>query len=772
MEEACCIPGYRNINIQMLYKPQEDYAFVNDIKAKQFFYNPYFKRELEGPYIKEYHEKYEIDKPLKGSVLYPFILTQNKLNRQCNPFVSYPYGVPRDPPYEKCSKCKGKKKSKKEMKEKNDKNNYEKGLFVSKSRLFINNSHPQNDSKNSEANYSDQNRNYHNIDHTQEGNNQVGNSASFEMFLEHNFKNIYPQENYANGKFINPEEIDDENNCIKLKNTISNCVNYVDVPKSEYYYSYNENANRNSQVELLKVNGEKVQGKSNLQLSDYSEDPSEQKSTFDEKEKQQFSTIFADSDEMLSRHNEDVKNEVESILSHYIYDIKNKATKEKKRNESKKSISMEKQYIASEQNNNDTMEDVHDGEMVSKNMNVVKEEKYVKRDKHNKHPIKQVKICENENIWNKYNVMESYKKRNISSENLKDKNSLHKNTRSLHNPHDSEKGKKLDQHSRFCKMINVKQETTKKDFLLSKNKKENDHMYAIQMSTSNEGNKMISNSSQKTEEKYRKIYPNKENVSPKKKNEKKELTYKNSRITIARTKSLKVRRGTVNFAIKNNNFPHRKKSILSKQKSLVETKFKKQNTIMLKRRKTMSRLNSTKQPLYNITLNKKKVNAQKSFQNLHNRKSKNHAFTERQTLARSKTKVLNDNETKIFKKAEVKMISKNPFNPIKSSTETSKISEFEIMMQKVGKYQTQNNRKTSVHLNMNMDSDKLRNSSIRNKLKSKKEKLFENIISLTKNMKEKPLKKKYNDKIDPRDLLSATSNNSSNSHNYTADNDL
>lgn len=53
MNETSYIPGYRDINVQAFYRPQEDYAFANNIRAKQFIYNPYFKKELKGPYIKK-----------------------------------------------------------------------------------------------------------------------------------------------------------------------------------------------------------------------------------------------------------------------------------------------------------------------------------------------------------------------------------------------------------------------------------------------------------------------------------------------------------------------------------------------------------------------------------------------------------------------------------------------------------------------------------------------------------------------------------------------
>ncbi|GAB65154.1 hypothetical protein PCYB_051720 [Plasmodium cynomolgi strain B] len=805
MEEASCIPGYRNINAQLLYRPQEDYAFVNDIKARQFFYNPYFRKEPEGPYVKEYHEKYPIGEPPKGC---------QTMNRQCNPFVSYPYGVPRDPPYEKCSKCKGNKKSKKEKREKKEKNrhhsghqsDHQSGLFASKLSPPIDYNPPQGDSQPNEENHFDQTRDYPAVHYPQEGSSQKGDShySSFEMTTAHDMEGTYPRAN------------DGESACDELESPLENHADYVHVDKPEYYYSYNEKANSNSQEGLQKVDGKIFQHRSDPHLSDDGECLSDQKVTFDVKGEDQFSTMFADSDEeRASPHNAEAQNEVEGILSQYINDIKKKGSNGRK-HQSKGSTSGHDPYDTPVRIKRDA-DDLHDNEMVAVTMSAQEKGKTpktsdvrpgdgAKRDKHDKQPIKQVKICEDENVWNKYSVNESSKKGDTSNERLKVGGSSGRGAqdlRSAHSPHspystpssysprspysphstrsphnllnqrDTERGKTSDHHGRVCKQAIPKNEAAKKDVIQSRHKRET--VNTPQMSTSNEEDKWGAISAKKGAPKQRKgYYPHRDIMPPKRKTEKKELTYKNSKIAIGRTKSLRFRTGTVTFPTKHINSQHRKKSILSKQKSMFETKLKKQNTVALKRRKTMSRINSMKNPPYTIVLNKKKViNMHKGMHPMENKKDKMSGTTTpvgaRKMLARSKTKVLLiDNETKIFKKENVKMVSRNPFNPIASSLESSTRKEPENGKQKKETDMAGSGKRESAHLSANADKKKNYHVSVRNKVKSKKEEMFQNIISLTKNMKEKPLKKKYNDQIDPRDLLSVTSNNSS----AVADDDL
>ncbi|EDL45195.1 hypothetical protein, conserved [Plasmodium vivax] len=804
MEEASCIPGYRSINAQLLYRPQEDYAFVNDIKARPFFYNPYFRKEPEGPYVKEYHEKYPMGEPPNGCVFSPLTMAQQTMNRQCNPFVSYPYGVPRDPPYEKCSKCKGNKKSKKEKREKKEKsrhqighhNDHQSGSFASKLSSPIDYNQPHN-----EENHFDQTRDHPAVHYPQEGSSQGGDSpySSFEMTTAHNLEGSYPR---ANGG---------ESACDELESPIRNCAEYVHVDKPDYHYSYNEKANKNSQEGLQKVDGNFVQHRSDPHLSDDGEHPSEQKVTFDVKGEDQFSTMFADSDEERSSpHNAEAQNEVEGILSQYINDIKKKGPNGRK-HQSKGSTSGDDPCDTPVRIKRDA-EDLHDNEMVAVKMSAQEKGKTpktsdarpgdgAKRDKHDKHdkqPVKQVKICEDENVWNKYSVTESCKKGDASNERLKvegssgrgahDSRSLHnsRSPRSAHIPHsprsphsllsqrDTERGKTSDHHGRACKQATPKNEAAKREVIQARHKRETANV--PQMSTSNEEDKWGAISAKKSAPKHRRggYYPHKDIMPPKRKTEKKELTYKSSKIAIGRTKSLRFRRGTVTFPTKNINFPHRKKSILSKQKSMVETKLKKQNTVALKRRKTMSRLSSMKNPPYTIVLNKKKViNTHKGIHPLENKKDKTSGtttpFGARKMLARSKTKVLLiDNETKIFKKENVKMVSTNPFNPVASSVESSRRKEPQNEKEKRETDTTGSGKRESAHLSANADKKKPYQGSVRSKLKSKKEEMFQKIISLTKNMKEKPLKKKYNDQIDPRDLLSVTSNNSS----AAADDDL
>ncbi|ANQ06925.1 Uncharacterized protein PCOAH_00010590 [Plasmodium coatneyi] len=802
MEEASCIPGYRNINAQLLYRLQEDYAFVNDIRARKFFYNPYFRKEPEGSYVKEYHEKYPIGGPLKGCVFSPLTMAQQKMNRQCNPFVSYPYGVPRDPPYEKCSKCRGNKKSKKGKREKKEKNrhqsdhqgDHQSDLFASKLSSPIDYNPPQGNSQLNEDNHFDQTWEYPPVHYPQEGSSQNGDSpySSFEMNTPHDLE----------GTYVHANDVESASN--ELESPRENCVNYVDVDKPEYHYSYNEKANRNSQEGLQKVDENIFQHRSDSHLSDDGERPSEQKVTFDVKGEDQFSTMFADSDEeMASPHNAEAQDEVEGILSQYINDIKKKGPNGRK-HQNKGSTSGDDPYDTPVRIKRDA-EDLHDNEMVAVKMSVQEKGKTpktsdvrpgdgAKGDKHDKRPIKQVKICEHENVLNKYSVTENSKMEDTSNERLKvgvssgrgspdsrsprspySPRSVH-NTRSpriLSNQPNAEREKASEHHGRVCRQAIPKNEAAKKDVIQSRYKRETAN--TPQMSKSNEEDKWGAISAKKGAPKQRMGYnPHREIMPPKRKTEKKELAYKNSKIAIGRAKSLRFRRDTVTFNTKNINFQQRKKSMLSKQKSMAVPKLKKQNTVALKRRKTMSRLNSMKNPPYTIVLNKKKVmNMNKGVHPSENKKDKvsgttTTPFAARKMLARSKTKVLVDNETKIFKKENVKMVSSTPFKPIASSVESTTRNEPENGKQKKEMGTTGSANRESAHLSANADKRRTYNSSVRNKLKSKKEEMFQNIISLTKNMKEKPLKKKYNDQIDPRDLLSLTSNNSS----AAADGDL
>ncbi|CAA9990218.1 conserved Plasmodium protein, unknown function [Plasmodium knowlesi strain H] len=800
MEEASCIPGYRNINAQLLYRLQEDYAFVNDIRARKFLYNPYFRKEPEGPYVKEYHEKYSMGGPLNGSVFSPLIKAQQTMNRQCNPFVSYPYGVPRDPPYEKCSKCRGNKKSKKEKREKKEKKRHQSGhltdhisdhinaLFASKLSSPIDYNPLQGNSQHNEENHFYETGDYPVVHYPREGNSQNGNSpySSFEMTTAHDLEGTYPRTN------------DVEISCDELERPIENYANYINVDKPEYHYSYNEKANRNSSEKLQKIEEKIFQFRSDPDLSDDRKPPSEEEVNFDVKGEDQFSTMFADSDGgSASPHNAEAQNEAEGFLSQYINDIEKKGPNGRK-HQREGSTSGDNPYDTPVRVKRDA-EDLYDNEIVAAKMNAQEKRKTpktlevqpvdgAKRDKNDKQPIKQVKICEHENVLNKYSVTESCKMGDTTNGRLKvgvlsgrgahDSNSPRspRSPRSPHSPHtphslfnqrDTERGKASEHYGRVCRQAIPKYEAAK-DVVQLRHKRETTN--TPQMSTSNEEDKWSAISAKKIAPKYRKgYYPNRDIMTPKKKTEKKELTYKNSKIAIGRTKSLRFRRDTVTFATKNINFQHRKKSILSKQKSMAEPKLKKQNTVALKRRKTMSRLNSMKKPPYTIVLNKKKViNMNKGMHPSENRKDKisgttNTPLAARRMLARSKTKVLVDNETKIFKKENVKMVSSNPFNPIASSVESSRRNELENGKQKkeLGTVGSANKRESAQHLSTNADKKKIYHNSVRNKLKSKKEEMFQNIISLTKNMKEKPLKKKYNDQIDPRDLLSVTSNNSS-----------
>lgn len=131
MNQESHIPGYPTMITETMYKPQEDYAFVNKVKAKEFVYNPNFKREPEGPFISDYYQHYEADKPQPNSLYSPIRITKENVNRQCNPFVAYPFGVPQKFEQIKCPKCHGNATFGKKKKSKKGKNNQENDLFTS-----------------------------------------------------------------------------------------------------------------------------------------------------------------------------------------------------------------------------------------------------------------------------------------------------------------------------------------------------------------------------------------------------------------------------------------------------------------------------------------------------------------------------------------------------------------------------------------------------------------------------------------------------------------
>ncbi|SBS81041.1 conserved Plasmodium protein, unknown function [Plasmodium ovale] len=754
MEVVSCIPGYGDINVETLYKPQEDYAFVNDIKAKQFIYNPYFKKEPMGPFIKELYENYVSDKILKRPMFSPLILLQKKMNTQCNPFVSYPYGVPQDIVCEKCPKCKGNKKNKKEKCKKNRKNHLKNYTFTSK--LSLPNSNITSDILQiNKENFYDNNEEFSIISYSQ-GDSHTNHFSHHEMTFSNDFESISPSA-YEARRESKELQIGSKNGYSRRYNSHENYLNEDDgvyYDKDEHHYVYNGTTNLRSQIELEKMRRKQLQNKLYLKGNEHYDE----QNYSDNKRDTNFHTKCEDSEEYASLQGEKEHNQIEQIVSTCTDEGSNNING--KKNQSERSAIIVDENKKTRENHKRELLDIRNEETASQQKSAHSIEKNfthrVKEGKGVKQSIKQVKICEDENILNKYSVMESFKKHNISKEYLKDKRYLSKNS---HDKQESERNKRMEHHGRVCKMGNSKYEMKKKNIGSSTNKVQ--QMSSDEMLSSNEEEKKVSFFPQKRNVKCRKISFEKDN-NYKKKSEKRELNSKNSKLIISRTKSLKVRRGTINFPTKHNNFPLRKKSILHKQKSMVETKFKKQNTMSLKKKKTLARLNSTKQKPYTILLNKKKViNTQKSLHTLENKKNKNMQLGTRKLLARSKTKVYVDNETKIFKKAEVKMLSKSPFNP-NVCTESSKISEVDNKKKEKENNTPKNKRLINAHLNT--ITEKVDTNSIKNKLKTKKKELFENIISLTKNMKNQPLKKKYNAKINPRDLLSLTSNNSSDTH--------
>ncbi|CRG93466.1 conserved Plasmodium protein, unknown function [Plasmodium gallinaceum] len=725
MEEVSCIPGYKNINIEALYRPQEDYAFVNDIKAKKFVYNPYFKRELEGPFIEEYYEHYEGNKALKHFLFSPHIVSPQKSNRQCNPFVAYPYGVPQDPLYEKCPKCKGNKKYRKKKNNKT-KYYYENDYFSSKLKPCSS----SRDFDSHEDNYYSDNEDIHYFNYSHEENCQRNNFNNSPYL--NNFENIYSNGCKTEEKSNNSVENFDVDDC----NKISSLTDYPrqNDENSEYFYSYNEKANMNSQEEIKKYI-EIYHSRNNFHSNDcdYEQNDSNDKSLG------VYKTNDTNAEEYQSTIDAEKENEIEAILNEYSDMIQtnemNKfADNKDETNENNKELTKDNDELNSEKI---TIE--------IKNKNI----KYnVKNDKNSKQYKKQVKICENENVLTKYNVTENFKKHEVSKENIKAKSPLQNSSQ-----YSQEYEKKKNEHNgRFCKLINSKYEIQKK-LMETKNKKEKKN--SLELSTSNDEETFGSSSPKKIYVKYRKLSLDKNNSSPKKRNEK-EINYKNLKSTIPRARSLKVK-SVINLSTKNSNLPLRKKNYLNKLNSLTETKFKKQNTFALKKRKSISRLNSIKSP-NRVILNKKKIeNTEKSISSLDNKKKRDFQSRSKKFLSRSKTKVYVNNESKLFKKSEVKMLSKTPFNP-HVSEKKSKINESDDDKKKRIKDISKTKRRTN--LNFNANTPKINSTSIRNKLKSKKKELFENILSLTKNMKENPLKKEYNDKIEDGDFLSIISNNS------------
>ncbi|CRH03705.1 conserved Plasmodium protein, unknown function [Plasmodium relictum] len=734
MEEVSCIPGYKNINVQALYKPQEDYTYVNDIKAKKFIYNPYFMKEPEGPFIQEYYEHYEGDKPLKRSLFSPLICSSQKLNRQCNPFVAYPYGVPQDPLYEKCPKCKGNKKHRKK-KNKKTKYYYENDYFSSKLR-------PHNslhDFKYNKDSYYNDNEDIHCFNCSQEDNCQSNNFNYNNTPRSNNFENIYSNEYETEEKTNNSVEIFDVDDCSKLNDSFTYYPHYKNDKHSEYYYSYNEKANLNYQEKNKKCT-QNYHSKNNFHSNDYDY----KQNISNEKRQNDFKTNNTNSQEYKSTLDVEKENDIEITLNEYkdmIYanEMNKFVDNEDKSNEKKKELT---------EGNDELNSEKIKIEIKDKNIKC-----NVKNDKNSKQYKKQVKICEDENVLTKYNVMESFKKQEISKENTKARNPLQKNTQ-----YTQEHEKKKNGHNgRFCKLIISKYEMEKK---LKEAKNKNENKNSLELSTSNDEDTFGSSSSKKMFVKYRKLSLDKNSITPKKKNEK-ELGRKNSKFPIPRARSLKLRRNTINLSTKNSNLPLRKKSNLNKLNSMIETKFKKQNTLTLKKRKSLLRLNSIKPP-NRVILNKKKLeNTEKNINILDNKKKRDFQLRSRKLLSRSKTKVYVNNESRVFKKCEVKMLSKNVFKP-HVPEKNSKINELDNDKKKKIKDIPKNKRKTNLYLNTN--TTKINSNSIRNKLKSKKKELFENILSLTKNMKENPLKKEYNDKIEDADLLSLSSNNSNDDH--------
>ncbi|SCM09138.1 conserved Plasmodium protein, unknown function [Plasmodium chabaudi adami] len=795
MEESSCIPAYKNINPHELYRQQEDYAFVNDIIAKPFFYDPHFKQEPMGPYIKEYYQSYKSNTTMKNSVYSPLIMPQQKLNRQCNPFVSYPYGVPVDVEYEICSKCKCKKsnRSKKDENNKDENKKTEKKSFENNSILSVSNSCDENITNT--HTYFDKDSCFDTFDEISitkfsmesdemvplENNNQG-------ISLSNNLETIYSgdyKESEGHKKIL---DIYDES---AAKKSDSLFEVWDNDHKLKYYPGSNENAYTlpkeeieiNSRNEILKSNNLNFNSNENNRYS-----PNEKYVSKDNFDLERYSFPYTPEKRNAKKQNDTQKNRNEkSIDKHNDNEKRHQINDEKIKNKKSKECEIIKKNR--DTIDGDTNENISSEQMKTSNAKETSKMNNLKQRGNPKYSTKQVKICEDENILNKYSVMNSLKKSPIPKENLKEKRQTQKNS---HDIQENEINQNVEYYGRVCRSNNHKHEPPKKGVITIKKGKVGHHNNEASLENEN-NNKNFHTSSKKMPMKHRKSFIEKDGSTIKKKSDKKELNHGRSKLAITRTKSLKVRRGgTISFPPKNSNLFQRKKSILSKQKSMVETPFKKQNTTSLKRKKTLSKLNPAKQP-YKIFLNKKKViYTQKSLHGLDNKKNKNIQPNSKKTLSRSKTKVYVDNDTKIFKKVDVKMVSKNIFNP---NVSTESYNHSGTDNKKRDSIASQNTLNDQLDNSLNMDDtispknrgengivkkkidnsnaskmtnisvrNKLDTSSIRNKVKNKKKELFDNIISLTKNMKDQPLKKKYNDQIDPRNLLSLESNNSSDTH--------
>ncbi|CXI23835.1 conserved Plasmodium protein, unknown function [Plasmodium berghei] len=794
MEETSCIPAYKNINTDELYRQQEDYAFVNDIIAKPFFYDPYFKQEHIGPYIKEYYQSYKSNTTMKNSVYSPVIMSQQKLNKQCNPFVSYPYGVPVGVEYQICSKCKCKKsnRNKKNENKKDQNAQTSKKSFENNSILLVSNSYDENISNT--HTYVNKESCFDTFDEisitkfSMESDDMIPLEINnHEKLLSNNLETIYLgecKESKDQKKFLDAH---DERTVKKNDNLFEICDHDY---KLKYYPSNNENGYTlpkeeieiDYRKEIIKYNN--VHFNSN-EHNKYS--PNEKYFNTDTSNLERYSFPYTPENRNAKQQNDTQKSINEKYIgkhndSEKIHQINDEKVKNKK--------SKECEIIKKNRDNidDDTNENFSSEQIKTPNTKETSTKNNLKQGGNSKYSTKQVKICEDENILNKYSVMNSLKKKTVSKESLKEK-PIQKIS---HDIQENEINENVEYYGRACKFNNSKNELPKKGVITIKKGKVG-HNNNEDISLMNENYNKYSHSSSKKMAKHRKSFIEKDNTTIKKKGDKKELNYGRSKLAISRTKSLKVKRGgTISFPPKNYNLFQKKKSILNKQKSMIETQFKKQNTMSLKRKKTLSKLNPTKQP-YKIFLNKKKVICtQKSLHGLDNKKNKNLEPNSKKMLSRSKTKVYVDNDTKVFKKVDVKMVSKNIFNPNlsiesynnnetdnkKGDTAVSQNTlndELDNNLNKVDSISSKNKGENEIvkkkldNSNANkMGNISMRNrldtNSIRNKVKNKKKELFDNIISLTKNMKYQPLKKKYNNKIDPSDLLSIESNNSSDAH--------
>ncbi|VWU51627.1 conserved protein, unknown function [Hepatocystis sp. ex Piliocolobus tephrosceles] len=616
MEHPSYIPGYKNINVATLYRPLDNYEYVNATRVKQFSYNPNFRQEpLMGPYIKEYYENsvnYQINKDMKPLIFHPLMLPYKDMHRQCNPLVAYPYGIPRDAKvHDKCSKCKGKKKiqknvnKKKHIKNENETNDY--------------NLTEHDDDNNSNKEGAD-NKTHDNSNISEENTIDTIGQLSFTSSLHSNNNSI---ENHS----LNNFQKTTENECNKNKffSNLRDLYNMAICRKKYQSISLNSFAtyiaDDNVQYAHLKT-GEEYK-------------------------------VFYDNIENFNRY--------KATNLNHAYLTKNECYNEKQYN-----------YNKQKERKNKTYNKSSEGFYYTNRVEESNKNKFMRhRENENNTNLKsQTEPClmtkqeinskelgtelDTEELLHMFNSAKSLKElQKLIKENkvFLSRNKQGKCTRQIKTYGNANASKKKNNKEKEKKRIVLK----KKKTVLIKD---------VESSLSKEGGSFTL-PQKNTKIKFKKSFIEKSNTPLKKKNEKKELTFKNIKNRLNSSKSLKLKKSTMNFTFKSNNGLQRRKSILKKTKSMVDVKLKKQKTLALNKKNVFSEKIPLKElsSISSMTKKKKLNTNNKSLIYADNKKNKNANKEFKRMLTRSKTKVYVDNKTKNFKKSEVKMITKRLLNP-------------------------------------------------------------------------------------------------------------